>query len=37
MEYSNKWQKEHEYRLMKNEEVLQIIKDTITEVRERKR
>jgi hypothetical protein len=36
IEYSNKWQKEHEYRLMKNEEVLQIIQDVITEVRERK-
>jgi len=36
IEYSNKWQKEHEYRLMKNEEVLQIIQDVIAEVRERK-
>jgi hypothetical protein len=26
IEYSNKWQKEHEYRLMKNEEVLQLFK-----------
>src|SRR5215204_7324061 len=37
IEYSNKWQKEHEYRPMKNEEVMQIIKDVISEVRERKR
>jgi hypothetical protein len=37
IEYSNKWQKEHEYRLMKNEEVIQIIQDVIAEVRERKR
>ena len=37
IEYSNKWQKEHEYRLMKNEEVIQIIPDAISEVRERKR
>jgi len=36
IEYSNKWQKEHEYRLMKNEEVIQIIQDVVTEVRERK-
>jgi hypothetical protein len=36
IEYSNKWQNEHEYRLMKNEEVLQIIQDVIAEVRERK-
>jgi len=36
IEYSNKWQKEHEYRLMKNEEVIQIIQDVLTEVRERK-
>ena len=35
IEYSNKWQKEHEYRLMKNEEVIQIIQDVLTEVRER--
>ena len=37
IEYSNKWQKEHKYRLMKNEEVIQIIQDVIAEVRERKR
>jgi hypothetical protein len=37
IEYSNKWQKEHEYRPMKNEEVIQIIQDVISEVRERKR
>ena len=37
IEYSNKWQKEHEYRLMKNEEVIQIIQDVISEIRERKR
>ena len=37
IEYSNKWQKEHEYRLMKNEEVIQIIQDVISEVSERKR
>jgi hypothetical protein len=37
IEYSNKWQKEHEYRLMKNEEIIQIIQDVISEVRERKR
>jgi hypothetical protein len=36
IEYSNKWQKEHEYRLMKNEEVIQIIQDVISEIRERK-
>jgi hypothetical protein len=36
IEYSNKWQKEHKYRLMQNEEVIQIIKDVIAEVRERK-
>jgi hypothetical protein len=36
IEYSSKWQKEHEYRLMKNEEVIQIIQDVISEVRERK-
>jgi hypothetical protein len=36
IEYSNKWQKEHEYRLMKNEEVIQIIQDVISEVREKK-
>ncbi len=37
IEYSNKWQKEHEYRPMKNEEVIQIIQDVISEVREKKR
>ena len=37
IEYSNKWQKEHKYRLMQNEEVIQIIQDVIAEVRERKR
>lgn len=37
LEYSNKWQRQHEYRLMKNEEVIQIIHDVISEVRERKR
>ena len=37
IEYSNKWQKEHEYRPMKNEEVIQIIQDVISEVREIKR
>jgi hypothetical protein len=37
IEYSNKWQKEHEYRLMNNEEVIQIIQDVISEVSERKR
>jgi len=37
LEYSNKWQREHEYRIMKNEEVIQIIHDVISEVRERKR
>jgi hypothetical protein len=36
IEYSNKWQKEHEYRLMKNEEVIQIIQDVISEIRQRK-
>ena len=36
IEYSFKWQKEHKYRLMKNEEVIQIIQDFISEVRERK-
>jgi hypothetical protein len=36
IEYSTKWQKEHEYGLMKNEEVIQIIQDVISEVRERK-
>ncbi len=37
IEYSNTWQKEHEYRPMKNEEVIQIIQDVISEVREKKR
>jgi hypothetical protein len=37
IEFSDRWQKEHEYRLMKNEEVIQIIQDVISEVRERKR
>ncbi len=37
IEYSNKWQKEHKYRLMQNEEIIQIIQDVIAEVRERKR
>ena len=37
IEYSNNWQKEHEYRLMQNEEIIQIIQDVIAEVRERKR
>ncbi len=36
IEYSTKWQKEHEHGLMKNEEVIQIIQDVISEVRERK-
>ena len=36
IEFSDRWQKEHEYRLMKNEEVIQIIQDVISEVRERK-
>ena len=36
LEYSNKWQKEHEYRLMKSEEIIQIIHDVISEVREKK-
>ena len=35
LEYSNKWQREHEYRLMKSEEVIQIVHDVISEVRER--
>jgi hypothetical protein len=33
---SNKWQKEHEHGLMKNEEVIQIIQDVLSEIRERK-
>jgi hypothetical protein len=37
IEYSKKWQKEHEYRPMKNEEIIQIIQDVISEVRDRKR
>ena len=37
IEYSDRWQKEHEYRPIKNEEVIQIIQDVISEVRERKR
>ena len=36
IEFSDRWQKEHEYRLMKNEEVIQIIQDVISEIRERK-
>lgn len=36
IEYSNKWQKEHEHGLMKNEEVIQIIQDALSEIRERK-
>ena len=36
IEYSSKWQEEHEYRLMKNEEVIQIIRDVVSEIRERK-
>jgi hypothetical protein len=36
LEYSNKWQKEHEHGLMKNEEVIQIIQDALSEIRERK-
>ena len=37
IEFSDRWQKEHEYRPMKNEEVIQIIQDVISEVRERKK
>ncbi|HJT84816.1 MAG TPA: hypothetical protein VJ697_10070 [Nitrososphaeraceae archaeon] len=37
IEYSQKWQREHEYRLMKNEEVIQIIHDVVSEFRKRKR
>lgn len=36
IEYSHKWQKEHYYRQMKKEEVMQIIQDVIIEIRERK-
>jgi hypothetical protein len=37
IEYSKKWQREHEYRLIKNEEVIQIIHDVVSEVCKRKR
>jgi|SRR5215203_4203274 len=36
MDYSHQWQKEHEYGSMKPEEIKQIIKDVISEYRERK-